>query len=207
VKKGDSLSKIAKGGAKAAAPAATPAAAPDQSAAETNRLAQQNTAAMDAELDAASAESDALRQQAAMDQELDSASAEMDRLKKNAGVAAAPAAPAVSNPWEGTDPARAEAFAKLSPEDQKWIGNADPTDPNILARAPSQPSAVSQVARGVRDVGRNIRGAFGFGPKAQAQPAQAPASEPSPVGESSDFGRILELAGIVTESSKKKVLD
>ena len=197
VKKGDNLTKIARGGGKAAAPAAPAAPAADA-----------QTAAMDKELDAASAESDALRQQAAMDKELDSASAEMDRLKKNAGVAAnQPQTPAgVPNPWEGTDPVKAAAWAKLSPEDQKWLGNADPTDPAILARAPSQPSAASQVASGVRDIGRNIRGAFGFGHRAQqpTQQAAAPAPGAAPTFESRDFQRMLELAGVDKSFFKKK---
>lgn len=42
------------------------------------------------------------------------------------------------NPWEGKDPAKAAAWAKLSPEDQKWLGGADPTDTAILARAPKK---------------------------------------------------------------------
>ena len=43
-----------------------------------------------------------------------------------------------ANPWEGKDPAKAAAWAALSPEDQKWIGKGDPTDKFILARAPSK---------------------------------------------------------------------
>ncbi len=42
-----------------------------------------------------------------------------------------------------SDPAKSAAWAALSPEDQKWLGGADPTDPAILARAPNKgkPSA------------------------------------------------------------------
>ena len=36
------------------------------------------------------------------------------------------------------DPAKSAAWAALSPEDQKWLGGADPTDPYILARAPNK---------------------------------------------------------------------
>jgi LysM repeat protein len=46
---------------------------------------------------------------------------------------AAPAAPGV-NPWEGKDPAKAAAWAKLSPQVQKKLGMADPTDPYIISR-------------------------------------------------------------------------
>ena len=53
---------------------------------------------------------------------------------------AAPAAPtapaAVKGPWPEGSPQDA-AWQKLSPEDQKWIGQADPTDQFILARAPN----------------------------------------------------------------------
>jgi len=58
--------------------------------------------------------------------------------------AAAPAGATASgsaNPWEGKDPAKAAAWAKLSPEDQKWLGGADPTDTIILQRAPNKGAA------------------------------------------------------------------
>jgi hypothetical protein len=42
------------------------------------------------------------------------------------------------NPWEGKDPAKAAAWATMSPEDQKWLGGADPTDKYILMRAPNK---------------------------------------------------------------------
>ena len=45
----------------------------------------------------------------------------------------APVAPG-ANPWEGKDPAKAAAWAKLSPQVQKKLGGADPTDPYIIAR-------------------------------------------------------------------------
>ena len=45
-----------------------------------------------------------------------------------------PAAP--TGPWPAGSPQDA-AWQKLSPEDQKWIGQADPTDQFILARAPN----------------------------------------------------------------------
>jgi hypothetical protein len=44
----------------------------------------------------------------------------------------------LENPWQATDPAKAAAWAALSPEDQKFLGNADPTDTAILARAPNK---------------------------------------------------------------------
>jgi len=57
----------------------------------------------------------------------------------NAGLApAAPAAPAAApSPW-ANDPAKDAAWKALSPEDQKWLGKADPTDTIILSRAPNK---------------------------------------------------------------------
>ena len=40
-----------------------------------------------------------------------------------------------ANPWAPKqDTSKQDAWAKLSPEQQKWLGGADPTDPIILAR-------------------------------------------------------------------------
>jgi len=49
----------------------------------------------------------------------------------------APAAPAApTGPWPAGSPQDA-AWQALTPEDQKWIGQADPTDQMILSRAPN----------------------------------------------------------------------
>jgi hypothetical protein len=50
------------------------------------------------------------------------------------------------NPWEGKDPAKAQAWASMSPADQKWLGGADPTDQYILARAPNKGKAAAAPA-------------------------------------------------------------
>ena len=52
------------------------------------------------------------------------------------GKIAPPPAAAASSPW-ANDPAKDAAWKALSPEDQKWLGGADPTDQFILARAPN----------------------------------------------------------------------
>lgn len=51
----------------------------------------------------------------------------------------------LENPWSGKDQEKSIAWSKLSPEDQKFLGTADPTDTAILARAPNkgQPAAQS----------------------------------------------------------------
>ena len=51
------------------------------------------------------------------------------------------------NPWEGSDPAKAAAWAALTPEDQQWLGGADPTDQYILARAPNKGAKASAAAQ------------------------------------------------------------
>jgi hypothetical protein len=43
----------------------------------------------------------------------------------------------LTNPWPEGSP-QAQAWTKLSATDQKWIGQADPTDKFILARAPNK---------------------------------------------------------------------
>lgn len=44
----------------------------------------------------------------------------------------------ITNPWQGKDAEKAAIWAALSPEDQKWLGAADPTDQTILSRAPNK---------------------------------------------------------------------
>ena len=71
-----------------------------------------------------------------------------------------------ASPW-ANDPAKDAAWKALSPEDQKWLGGADPTDPYILARAPNKgkpaapaapvapvaPAAATSAATGVGNPG------------------------------------------------------
>lgn len=78
-----------------------------------------------------------------------------------------------ANPYTGKDPVKAAAWAKLSPQVQKKLGGADPTDPYIIAR----------MTKG------ELGGLFGGGatdanpdgtPKATAVPAAAaPAAAPA----------------------------
>jgi hypothetical protein len=114
---------------------------------------------------------------------------------------AAPAAAAPSalpNPWDGKDPAKAAAWSALSPEDQKWLGNADPTDKFILARSPSKGGFLGSVTPN-------------FMKKKQPDAAQAAqAAPPAPGGtkgpatpggygrfnEDSDLTAMLRIAGL-----------
>lgn len=86
------------------------------------------------------------------------------------GIAPPPVA-AVKNPWEGKDPAKAAAWAALSPEDQKWLGGGDPTDTAILARAPKKGAAAAKPAA--------------------AAPAAAPAASSQAVNPDSQQGQML----------------
>jgi hypothetical protein len=58
-------------------------------------------------------------------------------LDKNLTALNKISAPDPKNPWTGKDTAKAAAWNKLSAEDKKWVGKADPTDPFIMARSPS----------------------------------------------------------------------
>jgi hypothetical protein len=107
-----------------------------------------------------------------------------------AQAAAAPSA--LPNPWDGKDPAKAAAWSALSPEDQKWLGNADPTDKFILARSPSKGGFVGSITPNFMK---------------KKQPAAAPAAPvPGQSGqaapqntfseESSDLTAMLRIAGL-----------
>lgn len=54
------------------------------------------------------------------------------------------------NPW-ANDPAKSAAWAALTPQDQQWLGGADPTDPYILARAPNKGKPAAPAAAPAAD--------------------------------------------------------
>jgi|694.fasta_scaffold03389_24 LysM repeat protein len=141
---------------------------------------------------------------------------------------AAPAATGTANPWTGTDPAKAAAWDKLSPEDQKWIGKADPTDKFILARAPSKGGFLGSIGLGKKSAGPtgNVNNqTSGYAQAGQAaQPDSGPGQtyavstpdvgQPEPLKEAAtqdenmlfeEFNRMLELAGL--ESKKKDIAE
>jgi hypothetical protein len=70
----------------------------------------------------------------------------------NADIAV-PEPVATNNPWTGVDAEKAAAWDNLSPADQEWLGNADPTDELILARAPDSGSTVAVTGPAAVDVG------------------------------------------------------
>lgn len=67
-----------------------------------------------------------------------------DTTSGPANMGAAAPAGGAGNPWAGKDPAKEAAWAKLTPNQQKWLGGADPTDSAILARAPKNESVSYQ---------------------------------------------------------------
>jgi len=76
----------------------------------------------------------------------DDTKVEPSEIKRTEVPIEQPTAPEVNNgPWPAGSP-QADAYSKMSPEDQKWLGGADPLDPFILARAPNkgQPAAAAQ---------------------------------------------------------------
>jgi hypothetical protein len=104
-----------------------------------------------------------------------------------------------ANPW-ANDPAKSAAWAALTPQDQKWLGGADPTDPNILARAPNKGKAaaptVDPAAQAAADARQDAEqsdiagqqqlaaepaSAGGSTPDAAATAAAAPAIDPKKI--------------------------
>lgn len=81
------------------------------------------------------------------------------------------------NPW-ANDPAKSAAWAALTPEDQAWLGGADPTDPYILARAPNKgkPAAPAAPAAPVDDRNEMDKASDAAAAPAAATTAQPPAS-------------------------------
>lgn len=71
----------------------------------------------------------------------------------------------LENPWIGIDATKAAAWAALTPADQRWLGNADPTDPFILNRAPNggqtadNAAQANQIATSARDSGPGVQSA------------------------------------------------
>lgn len=70
--------------------------------------------------------------------------AKLDKINEAEAPAAAP-----TNPWTPKqDTTKQDAWAKLSPAQQQWLGGADPTDPYILARMRSAvPDEVAPAAQ------------------------------------------------------------
>lgn len=77
-----------------------------------------------------------------------------------------------ASPW-ANDPAKDAAWKALSPEDQKWLGGADPTDPYILARAPNKgkPAASGAAASPAAPATSAATGVGNPGEEAAAQAA------------------------------------
>jgi hypothetical protein len=79
----------------------------------------------------------------------------------------------VTNPWPEGSP-QAQAWTKLSATDQKWIGQADPTDKFILARAPNKGAPEAAAAAPAAGAANPADMDIGFGP-GKFQPDATPA--------------------------------
>jgi LysM repeat protein len=136
-------------------------------------------AAMDKELDAASAEADALQKQAAMDKELDAASAEMDALKKNAGVATA-AAPSGA----AAKPAGSSEYAIKPGDTLNKIAQSNGTTVDAIMKANPQIKDPNKISAGAK---------LNLPSKDGAAPATAPAAGGAP--DPAKVARFKELLG------------
>ena len=124
--------------------------------------------------------------------------AKMDAIEE---AAAAPAAASASptNPWapKPPDTSKQDAWAKLSPEQQKWLGQADPTDPAILARMRSA----------VPDAAPAPTPAPAPAPGPTPAPAPAPA-QPSRAAQASDTSKqqlMAQLQSLMAKLPKQAV--
>ena len=90
-----------------------------------------------------------------------------------------------TSPW-ASDPAKDAAWKALSPEDQKWLGGADPTDKFILARAPNKGKPVAAPATSA------ATGVGNPGEEAAAQAAADKAAAPTAADqEDADLGAAM----------------
>lgn len=114
----------------------------------------------------------------------------------------------VQNPW-ANDPEKSKAWAALTPEDQKWLGGADPTDPYILARAPNKgkpapaaPAPAAAPAMTAADQDDADMGAAMAANAAAAQAAPAATTAKPPAG-----GAGGDAAVEATRKRMKELLD
>ena len=91
---------------------------------------------------------------------------EIDEAEAETPKPSAPVPPGPNGPWPAGSP-QAQAYSKMSPEDQKFLGHANPLDPLILARAPN----------GGKPVAANAGN--GLSPEYQGKPAAPAAAAPA----------------------------
>ena len=114
-----------------------------------------------------------------------------------------------------SDPAKSAAWAALSPEDQKWLGGADPTDKFILARAPNKgkpaaaPTAADQddadqgaAMRANAAGGNSTSAATGVGNPGEEAAAQAAADKMATTSAATGVGNPGEEAAAQAAADK-----
>jgi hypothetical protein len=97
------------------------------------------------------------------------------------------------NPW-ANDPAKSAAWSALTPEDQKWLGGADPTDPMILRRAPNK-GAKTNTAADVADAD------LGAAMTANANAAKVQAAKEKEIGANQD-AEMANLGAAMTANAQ-----
>ena len=115
----------------------------------------------------------------------------------------------LENPWEGRDPAKAQAWAKLSPQVQQKLGGADPTDEIIIGRmvrggflsgkpvTDANPDGTAKTATPAAPVTRGM----GQQPPGTVNPALQPAPLKTPSTGASADGNAGELAAQANASA------
>jgi len=69
----------------------------------------------------------------------------------------------LENPWIGVDEEKAAAWAALTPEDQRWLGNSNPLDQTQLLNAPNRgqtvdnPAQAATINAAARDAGPGVK--------------------------------------------------
>ena len=53
----------------------------------------------------------------------------------------------LQNPWTNVDEEKAAAWASLTPQDQRWLGNGNPLDQQTLVNAPNRGQTVDNIAQ------------------------------------------------------------
>jgi len=104
------------------------------------------------------------------------------------------------------DPAKSAAWAALSPEDQKWLGGADPTDKFILARAPNKGKSVTTSANtGVGNPGEQAAADADFLKRQQATNAQTAADTANTAADAAASATDMSMgqAGAVNAAASK----
>ena len=110
----------------------------------------------------------------------------------------------VTNPW-ANDPAKSAAWTALSPQDQAWLGGADPTDPYILRRAPNKGKSVrpAGMSQDAVDQARNATEPDAVAQAPTAAPTTGQAAQPSQDPAQDQYGNNIPISSTQTVTPDK----